>query len=151
MMNKIKTFFTTTVFGAIYSLFGILAIPMVVLAISNVLDWLTGIMAAKKRGEAITSKLAIFGVFKKVCQWILVFVGFLFDQIISYSVTNFSLEYPFKYLFATLVAVWLILCEFISILENINDIGQPLPVFLMNAIKWLKNNVESKSNLSEQK
>jgi phage-related holin len=51
-------------------------------------------------------------------------------------------------LFAALVTIWLTLCEFISILENINDIGQPLPPFLLSAIKWLKNGVENKAEIT---
>ena len=38
--------------------------------------------------------------------------------------------------------VWLIINELISILENLGEIGVPLPEFLVNAVKSLKNKVD---------
>ena len=43
-----------------------------------------------------------------------------------------------------MVIVWLILNECISILENIDKIGVPVPDFLMSLVKRLKSNTEQK-------
>jgi phage-related holin len=47
---------------------------------------------------------------------------------------------------ASLVAVWLICNEIISILENISDIGVAMPPFLLKLAGNLKSQVESKTN-----
>ena len=46
------------------------------------------------------------------------------------------------------MTIWLVLNECISILENISEIGVPLPAFLMKLIEKLKKTVE---NTGEQK
>lgn len=43
---------------------------------------------------------------------------------------------------ATLVAVWIVVNEIISILENMIDIGIDLPPFLMPIVKRIKKEVE---------
>jgi hypothetical protein len=47
---------------------------------------------------------------------------------------------------ASLVAVWLICNEIISILENINDIGVAMPPFLLKLAGSLKSQVEGKAD-----
>ena len=46
-------------------------------------------------------------------------------------------------------AVWLVLNEIISILENLNDIGVPMPPFLMPLVNRLKVQVDKKQAFSE--
>ena len=50
---------------------------------------------------------------------------------------------------ATVVAVWLVANEIISILENMLDIGVTMPPFLMPIVKYIKKQVENKANLPE--
>ena len=47
-----------------------------------------------------------------------------------------------SYWFGMIITVWLIINELISILENLGEIGVPLPEFLVNAVKSLKNKVD---------
>jgi phage-related holin len=42
------------------------------------------------------------------------------------------------------VTIWLILNECISILENISEIGVPIPAFLVTLIQKLKKTTETK-------
>ena len=46
--------------------------------------------------------------------------------------------------FGLLVAVWLIINEMISILENLSKLGVPIPDFLTKVIQRLKNSAERK-------
>ena len=46
--------------------------------------------------------------------------------------------------FGLLVTIWLVLNECISILENISEIGVPLPSFLVALIQKLKKTTENK-------
>ena len=48
------------------------------------------------------------------------------------------------FFFGLLVTIWLILNECISILENISEIGVPLPSFLVALIQKLKKTTENK-------
>ena len=44
-----------------------------------------------------------------------------------------------------IITVWLIINELISILENLGELDVPLPGFLVNIIKTLKNKVEEQA------
>jgi phage-related holin len=44
--------------------------------------------------------------------------------------------------FGTLVTVWLILNEVVSILENLSEVGVPLPSFLKKITEKLKKTAE---------
>ena len=48
------------------------------------------------------------------------------------------------FFFGLLVTIWLVLNECISILENISQIGVPLPSFLVALIEKLKSTTENK-------
>lgn len=78
-------------------------------------------------------------------MWLLVGVGVIVDQLLSYSAGVIGITLPFTFLVACVVAIWLICNEIISILENINDIGVTLPPFLDPIVKNLKSQVEQKT------
>ena len=45
-----------------------------------------------------------------------------------------------------IVTIWLIINELISILENLSELGTPIPKFLVNIVRRLKNTVENKTD-----
>ena len=75
-IDKIKVVFIT-VFTAIHGALGTLAIPFYILVGVNIIDYFTGIYAAKCRGEKVSSNVGFHGIAKKVCMWLLVLVGVL--------------------------------------------------------------------------
>ncbi|MGW8114942.1 phage holin family protein [Caproicibacterium sp. NSD3] len=87
---------------------------------------------------------------KKVCMWLLVAVGAVLDWLLSYAGDKLGMTIHLPMLIASLVAVWLICNELISILENI---GVPLPGFLGRLVSMLKSKVDSQvpDNSSDQK
>lgn len=127
------------------SALGILAIPVMLLITCNVIDYITGLIASKFRNQEIDSYKGIRGIAKKICMWLLVGVGVIVDQLLSYSADVAGITLPFTFLVACIVAVWLVCNEIISILENINDIGVTLPPFLQPIVKNLKKQVENKA------
>lgn len=145
-MEKIKAFFTM-VFGALASLFGVLAIPIILLVTCNIIDYITGLLASKYRNQRIDSYKGLKGIIKKVCMWLLIVVGAIVDQLVSYASGQIGLNIPFAFAIACVVAVWLICNELISILENINDIGVPLPSFLEKLVKNIKSQIEDKTDI----
>lgn len=147
-MKKIEGIITTLV-GALMSALGILAIPVLLLVSCNVIDYVTGLIAAKYREEAVNSYKGIRGIAKKICMWLLVVVGVIVDELLKYASNTVGIILPFTFLVACIVAIWLVCNELISILENINDIGVKLPPFLQPIVKNLKNQVEKKAEIEE--
>lgn len=147
-MKKIEGIITTLV-GALMSALGILAIPVLLLVSCNVIDYVTGLIAAKYREEAVNSYKGIRGIAKKICMWLLVVVGVIVDELLKYASNTVGIILPFTFLVACIVAIWLVCNELISILENINDIGVKLPPFLQPIVKNIKSQVEKKAEIEE--
>jgi toxin secretion/phage lysis holin len=148
-MEKLKVI-VTAVWSIILSALGILAIPVLLLVTCNLIDYLTGLAASKLRNQKIDSYKGIKGIAKKICMWLLVGVGVIVDQLLSYSAGVVGITLPFTFLVACVVAIWLICNEIISILENINDIGVTLPPFLQPIVQNLKSQVEKKADIEER-
>ena len=85
------------------------------------------------------------GIAKKVCMWLLVVVGAVVDELIKYATQTMGFNIQIPFIVATLVAVWIVVNEIISILENIVDIGIELPPFLMPIVRRIKKEVEEVS------
>ena len=144
-MDKIKAVFITF-FTAVAARIGVLVIPMLILILMNFVDYGTGLMASKYRKEKVSSYKSIRGIIKKVCMWLLVGIGAVMDWLMLYASRTVNLEVPVTFLIASLVAVWLICNEMISILENIADIGVSLPPFLSKLVDKVKSQAEDKGS-----
>lgn len=142
-MGKIKVV-ATAVGSFLTSILGVLFIPVMLLVSCNVIDYITGLMATPNRDEKVSSYKSIRGIFKKVAMWLLVIVGAIIDQLIKYSVDTLGVNLPFTFVIACIVAVWLVCNELISILENLADIGTPLPGFLEKIVYYIKDQTELK-------
>ena len=140
-IDKIKYTFIT-VFTAINGFLGSLATPFYILVLTNILDYLTGIGAAVYRGERVSSETGFHGIAKKVCMWLLVLVGYIVDYIIISMGQTMHIDFGFSCLVAAAVVFWLLANELISILENVADIGVPMPSFLMKAVELVKEKTE---------
>lgn len=128
---------------------GILYVPMLVLILCNIIDYGTGLCAAKYRDETIKSYKSIRGIAKKVCMWLLVAVGAMLDWLLNYAAETVGIMIGLNFVVASIVAVWLIANEIISILENVRDIGAPLPPFLMKIASNIKTQAEKKTESEE--
>lgn len=140
--NIIKGTITSTM-GFLTALFGSLTIPLLLLLGSNIIDYFSGVMASTYRGQKINSARGIEGIAKKVCMWLLVIVGAMVDQLGAYATDMFGFTLGISHLFASIVAIWIVCNEIISILENITDMGVPVPSFLTPLVEKIKSQVES--------
>lgn len=139
-----------TIFGALTSFLGVLAVPIYILVCANLIDYCTGVYASKSRGQMISSYAGIKGIVKKICMWLLIIVGVMIDDLIIYSASTVGVNVPFTFLIACVVAIWLCANEIISILENIGDIlGEDMPKFLLPLVKNIRSQVEEKINVKE--
>ncbi|MCC2820638.1 phage holin family protein [Lachnoclostridium pacaense] len=145
-MDKVKASFVAA-FSVIFGWLGILAVPVLILAGLNFTDYITGILASKRRNERVTSDKGLWGIVKKVGMWILVGLGWAMDVLINYAGQYVGLSIKLPFVVATIVAVWLICNEIISILENLLDIGVAMPPFLMPLARMIKGQVEDKTKM----
>lgn len=120
-----------------------LTFPVLLLILAMALDYLSGMTRAWMQRE-LSSKVGVIGVVKKLCYMLGVAVAVMVDFVIQIAAEQTSLDLSGCYFCALLVIVWLILNECISILENIDKIGVPVPDFLMSLVKRLKSNTEQK-------
>ena len=128
---------------------GILAIPVFIMVGCNIIDYITGLIASKYRQEQINSYKGMRGIVKKVCMWLLVIVGAMLDVLIKYATQTMGFNIQVPFIVATLVAVWIVVNEIISILENIVDIGIELPPFLMPVVRRIKKEIETVTDKNE--
>lgn len=142
--NIIQTTVSVAI-GALAAYFNILLIPVLVLFAVMVIDYCTGMASAYKNKE-IKSKTGLIGILKKLSYLILVCVGGVVDYLIGAGLATAGIEFS-SYYFGLIVAVWLIINELISILENLSELGTPIPKFLVNVVHRLKNTVENKTDI----
>lgn len=108
-------------------------------------DWITGSMAAWKRGEW-ESKTAREGIWHKTGSIVAVLVALILDWVIGNVMNNIpNIQIPFSYtvLITPVVLVWYILTELGSIIENAGKMGAPVPGFLRKAISVFKGTVDA--------
>ena len=129
------------VVGALAAYLNILAVPLIVLGTVMVVDWFTGMAGASATGK-LSSRVGVIGIIKKLCYLALVVVGGVIDYLISSALVSIGIHLQINYCFGMIITVWLIINELISILENLGEMGVPLPSFLTSMIKTLKNKVE---------
>lgn len=119
-MDKIKAY-VIVAFSALFNWFGILAIPLFILLGCNTIDYITGIGAAKYRNpdddRPVKSYKSIRGIFKKVCMYLLIILGWFIDVLIETTLTQL-IPVTIPPVFAITITCWIIFNEFISILET---------------------------------
>lgn len=142
MKENVAKGIVAVIVGVVTAFLGDLAIPIYVLVACNIIDYATGLMSAKYRGEQISSYKGIKGIAKKVGQWLLVMVGWLLDVLIAYAAHHIAPDLSTPVIVAIIVAVWLGFNEVISILENLGDMGVPMPAFLKKIVIKLKGKID---------
>lgn len=149
MKNRIQAL-VTTIMGVLSSLLGALFVPVLLLVTCNIIDYATGLMAAPYRKDGkISSYKSFRGILKKISMWVLVIVGSIMDQMVTYTASMFGWKNPVNFLIACLVAIWLVCNEIISILENVQDVGLQLPKWMLPLVKHIKSQADNSIPLDE--
>ena len=139
-----QTFVSAVITGLLYYL-GIVAVPIIILIVAMIIDYVTGMLSAWLNSE-LSSKKGIKGIVKKVSYLALVAVAMIVDWLIFQGLQQINVDLNYSVFFAVLVAVWLIINELISVLENLSRMGVPIPNFLKKLIDRLKNTVDEKGD-----
>lgn len=131
--------------AAVVSLCKELAVPFIVLCVLMTADYVTGMVKSWQKGT-LCSKTGVKGFIKKLCYGMAVVAALGVDYVIVTLSETLSYKVNGGTFFAMLCTVWLIINECISILENLSEMGVPMPIFLIKISKRLKNNMEEKGN-----
>ncbi|WP_435308581.1 phage holin family protein [Sebaldella termitidis] len=131
-MNKLDLTIITTGILAIFTyLFGSFDILIQGAFMFIVLDFTTGLVKAWHNGE-VSSNKSRKGLLKKTMFLSMILIGHWLDKISLIPDNSMS--------FRTLVLVFIIANEGISILENISEMGVPIPGFLKKVFERLDKN-----------
>lgn len=131
--------------AAISAKLGILGPMLLALTGVMIVDYITGMLASKKENN-ISSRVGMWGIVKKLLYIVVVGVGMLMDWLILTTAESMGVHIPLATFFGLLVAVWLIINELISILENLTRMEIPMPGFLLTIVQHFKVAVESKGD-----
>lgn len=132
--------------GVVTGYLGDLAIPFYLLVLCNIIDYATGVTAAPYRSIRRSSYRSFLGILKKVMQWLLVLVGWIMDQLITYLSSGVGWNLNGSVVVACVVCVWLMCNEILSIIENLSDIGVKIPPFLIPLVDFVKRTAEEKGD-----
>lgn len=133
-----------TVAGAIVAYLNVLLVPLIVMIVVMLIDYGTGMAQAFVSGT-LNSRIGVVGIIKKIGYIVAVTVGIVADYLISSALTQVGINLQINYCIGMIVTIWFIINELISVLENLAEIGIPLPKFLVSIVKRLKVTVESKT------
>lgn len=140
------------IFSLFFKGFYSVLIPLIVLIVCELFDYVTGLMAARYKGEEITSEKSIQGIIKKVSMLLLVVVGAIVDLLIIYSSQMFGFDFGIEYkcFICCVICIWLVFNELISITENLRDMDAPIPVFMMPLLKLIKKKTEESVKVPDE-
>ena len=108
-------------------------------------------MISAWHNSELSSKKGIFGIIKKISYLALVCVGMGVDWLIYSGLNQAGISMDNSVFVGVLVTIWLIINEFISILENLEAIGVPMPAFLIKIVKRLKVTAENITESESEK
>ena len=124
---------------------GILYPILLLLMLSMIVDYLTGVIAAGYR-KKLSSYLGMWGIIKKLMYAVVITVAIASDWVILNVTADLGIVLPATTFFGLLVSLWSIFNEFISILENLLLMEMELPAFLLSFLKKFKHLVEIKGD-----
>lgn len=120
----IATFFTY--------LFGSFDLVLQVLVVFMILDYLTGVLYAFLTNQ-LNSEVGFKGLVKKLMILVVLIIAVMLDRMLGNG----------TWVFRTLVCYFYIANEGISLLENVGNIGIPIPNKIKNALEQLNKDEES--------
>ena len=134
-MNKATVLKSVTaVVGAgVAAYCGQLAAPVLVLLCMMVIDYVTGMVKAYMTAQ-LSSRIGIKGILK-------VAVGAGVDYLLRGALVQAGIDLHIELFCGLLVAIWLIINELISVMENLAAIGVPGFPRLSKLLERLKNTV----------
>ena len=126
--------------AALMTYLGQIIIPVLVLCFVMLLDYLTGVHAAYKE-NVLSSKTGLLGILKKLSYLAMVAVACVIDYMIATVGAQLGTVVAVQFV-GQIVTFWLIINELISILENLQRVGDPVPPFVGKLLQHLRGKIE---------
>ena len=117
-MNSVK-YIISVVAGALLAYFKLYGLAFGLVAAVVILDLITGVIAAVVTGEGLSSQKAFKGVLKKATLFLALIFGTFLDLFVPYAVKHVNISLPEGLLFSSVICVYIVVTECISIIENI--------------------------------
>lgn len=118
------------------------------LLIFNIVDWISGWMRSRMKGESC-SKIGAIGAMKKVWYWVVIgtafFIGFSFEAMgQTVGVSLWFMDF----------VGWFVLANYLvneirSVLENLVDMDVPVPAFLVKGLKITADKLEAAAQMDD--
>ena len=142
--NSVLKLTLATIGGGLTAYFGMIAVPIAVLAAAMLIDYASGMTKAWLAGE-LSSRVGLRGIVKKVGSLAVICVAAIVDWLMISGLQRVGITLRLDYCFGLIVTIWFIINECISILENLAAIGVPLPGFLTAMVKRLAAVVDERA------
>lgn len=117
--------------SAMTFLFGAFDLPLQILCVAVVLDYFSGMLRAFYLGE-VSSKVGYKGLVKKVGIFFVVIVAQMADMLLGMII------------FRSAICLFFSANEMISVLENVGNMGIPIPKFLTDRLTQVKTDNNEK-------
>lgn len=121
---------------------GSISVPMIVLLILIILDYILGIAAAVKDEKKFDWSKAIWGAIKKVGYAVVIILSILVDLLLIEGINELGLDIPYRAIFAVAATVYLCGIEFFSGCRHLIALGVPVPKFLVRFAEFLTKKTE---------
>lgn len=129
---------------------GILLPVLLILAAMMTIDYISGMMASKVEAAdhpddpnyGWSSKKGAKGIAKKVGYLFIIAVAMAVDYLTLKVAVVIGVTVSVKAIFGLMVAVWYILNELLSVIENAGRMGAPVPEWLRKYIAVLKDKID---------
>lgn len=116
---------------------------IILVAIVIVMDVISGLIRAAATGEAITSEKGTRGFWKKIALLFSMIFAFFLDLAVPYILNVVNISIPKMLLFGSIVGVYIILNESISITENILKANRhSVPKWMKKLLTGAKNKID---------
>lgn len=97
---------------------------IIIMSVAIIIDYTTGITASYVK-RRISSKVGFVGVLKKLCYYAAVAVSVILSYLLQVDVFNITI-------------IFLIVNEIVSILENLENIGVPIPPIIKKSLEKIE-------------
>lgn len=128
-----------------------ISIPMVILLILMLSDYILGITAAVKAEKKFDKSIALWGIVKKIGYAIVILFAILIDLLISQGMTALEWDLPYKPVFAIVTTIYFCGLEFFSGCGHLITLGVPVPNFLIEFSNFLKDKAEDVMDVADEK
>lgn len=146
--NILKTALAA-VLASVTAYLGTLAVPLCVLLAVMLVDYATGMVKAYLQAQ-LCSRTGLKGILKKLCYIAMVVVGAAADYLLESALDAAGITMEQHLFCGLLVAIWLIINELISILENLAVIGVPGFPLLEKLLNRLRTVIETQTEKGDE-